>query len=81
VTLHEPQPGAVVRLGGNRLMINPGSVGQPRNGDPRAHFAVLDTHDNTITFERLPYPIATIQARMRELNFPPRLVSRLEHGM
>ena len=81
VTLHEPPAGAVVRLGGSRRMINPGSVGQPRNGDPRAHFAVLDTHEHTITFERLPYPIATIQTRMRELQFPARLISRLEHGM
>jgi predicted phosphodiesterase len=80
VTLAEPQDQQQVRLGGDRLMINPGSVGQPRNGDPRAHFAVLDTHESTITFHRIAYPIATTQARMRELHFPERLITRLASG-
>ena len=73
------------------MIINPGGVGQPRDGDPRSAYMVLDIPDNatladwdwtaTLTFWRVEYPIAEIQEIMRDLSFPPRLISRLELGL
>ena len=63
-----------------RLLINPGSVGQPRDGDPRAAFALWNHHDRVFRFYRIPYPVdATIQAVKRE-GLPEDLVYRLEVG-
>jgi predicted phosphodiesterase len=81
VTLTEPEPSEVIHLGPERMIINPGSVGQPRNGDPRAHYAVFDTDAQTLTFERIEYPIVLTQARMRDLDFPARLIHRLAKGV
>ena len=80
VTKTVPEATEVIPWGAERLIVNPGSVGQPRNGDPRAHYAVLDPTARTITFERIEYPILRIQTRMHALNFPPRLIRRLEKG-
>jgi len=63
-----------------RLIINPGSVGQPRDGDPRASYAVLDLASGTLTYHRVPYDIAATQERMREFGLPARLISRLDYG-
>ncbi|MDQ2805983.1 MAG: metallophosphatase family protein [Chloroflexota bacterium] len=79
-TVSAPSDGTVLQLGTDRLIINPGSVGQPRNGDPRAHYAILDTAAHTISFHRVVYPIVLTQARMRELDFPPLLIKRLDLG-
>jgi diadenosine tetraphosphatase ApaH/serine/threonine PP2A family protein phosphatase len=65
---------------GGRLMLNPGSVGQPRDGDPRSSYAVLDLADATATFRRVPYDIARTQELMRERRLPNWLVERLSHG-
>ncbi len=64
----------------SRYIINPGSVGQPRDGDPRAAYAVLDTVAGTWTAYRVDYPIKATQQKMRQCNFPARLVERLEYG-
>lgn len=80
VTMTSPRDGEVLALGAERLIVNPGSVGQPRNGDPRTHYAIFDMDANTITFYRREYPIVLTQARMRDLDFPPRLVRRLDVG-
>jgi diadenosine tetraphosphatase ApaH/serine/threonine PP2A family protein phosphatase len=80
VTLLEPEPQTVLPLGPERLIINPGSVGQPRDGDPRAHYAILDTDTQTIFFDRVEYPIVLTQARMRDEDFPPLLIERLDQG-
>ncbi len=61
-------------------IINPGSVGQPRDGDPRAAYAVLDTEALTWTQYRVAYPIAHTQERMRRHGFPERLIERLAIG-
>ena len=74
---------------GPRMIINPGSVGQPRDGDPRAAYMTLDMPDDpetsgwqaTLTFWRVPYDVRTTQSLMKELGFPPRLISRLEMGL
>lgn len=80
------EPGAA---GNARMIINPGSVGQPRDGDPRASFMVLEIPDDSnqgnyaaqVTFYRVEYPIKTTQKLMKDLSFPPRLISRLELGI
>jgi len=80
VKLGQPEPGEQLRLGGTRMIINPGSVGQPRDGNPQAAFAILDLERATLEFQRVEYPISVTQAAMRELNFPRRLIQRLDYG-
>ncbi|MGH2543867.1 MAG: metallophosphoesterase family protein, partial [Ardenticatenaceae bacterium] len=65
---------------GVRFIVNPGSVGQPRDNDPRAAYAIYDEEAGTLTFCRLPYDIAETQRRMREARLPQRLIQRLEYG-
>ncbi|MEA3396130.1 MAG: metallophosphoesterase family protein, partial [Chloroflexota bacterium] len=69
-----------LNLEGRRLIINPGSVGQPRDGDPRAAYAILDTEAQTIEFRRVAYPVEITQERMRARGLPQRLIERLEMG-
>lgn len=64
-----------------RYIINPGSVGQPRNQDPRAAYAILDLEHNIIHFERISYDIAKTQRQMREAQLPNALALRLQYGM
>ncbi|HEU5015831.1 MAG TPA: metallophosphoesterase, partial [Roseiflexaceae bacterium] len=59
----------------------PGSVGQPRNHDPRAAYAILDTDANTVRFNRVEYDIAETQQQMREVSLPTALIRRLDYGM
>ncbi|MHB8620555.1 MAG: metallophosphoesterase family protein [Chloroflexota bacterium] len=63
-----------------RAIFNPGSVGQPRDGNPQAAYAVLDTTRGAIDFRRVAYDVGEIQSRMKALNFPERLVKRLAYG-
>ena len=72
--------GATLTLDDRRVLANPGSVGQPRDGDPRASAMVLDTVRSLLTWHRVAYPIAATQAAMRAAGLPPRLVARLDHG-
>ncbi|MCW1971014.1 MAG: metallophosphatase family protein [Anaerolineae bacterium] len=65
---------------GTRYMINPGGVGQPRDGDPRAAYGLLDTTQRIWTPYRAEYNIKQAQEAMREVGFPRRLVDRLEFG-
>jgi predicted phosphodiesterase len=67
-------------LGSERLIINPGSVGQPRDGDRRASYAILDAEALTIEHRRVVYPVEKTQAKMMEHNLPFRLVLRLAYG-
>jgi len=64
----------------SRMIINPGSVGQPRDGDPRASYAVLDADNMTWEFRRVPYPVEITQERMRARGLPRRLIERIEMG-
>ena len=72
--------GRVVRLDGERLVVNPGSVGQPRDGDPRAAYAVFDDGDATLALRRTPYDIAATQRAMIDVGLPLPLIERLAHG-
>jgi diadenosine tetraphosphatase ApaH/serine/threonine PP2A family protein phosphatase len=69
-----------IDLGAERLIINPGSVGQPRDGDPRASYLLLDSKALTIEYHRVEYPVQNTQARMMEHDLPLRLVLRLGYG-
>jgi diadenosine tetraphosphatase ApaH/serine/threonine PP2A family protein phosphatase len=63
-----------------KYLVNPGSVGQPRDGDPRAAFLLYDTDTNVITFYRVPYAIALAQEKIFAAGLPERLAIRLEEG-
>ena len=68
-------------LGPERLIINPGSVGQPRDSDPRAAYALLDTEAMVWSYQRVPYPVREVQERMEKCGMPKRLVNRLAYGV
>ena len=63
-----------------RAIINPGSVGQPRDRDPRAAFGLYDSEARSLKFGRAEYDIEAVQKRMREFNLPERHVQRLSAG-
>ena len=79
-----PEPGpnfAALRLEqGTRYLINPGSIGQPRDGDPRCAFAIADLDHQVIEFWRVPYEIAAVQKRMQSAGLPASLIERLAAG-
>ena len=64
----------------HRYLLNPGSIGQPRDGDPRAAFAIADLEHQVIEFWRVPYDISMVQQRMRAARLPEPLVQRLTVG-
>ncbi len=68
-------------LGKSRLIINPGSVGQPRDSDPRASYAIYDSETRLVKLYRIPYDIGATQDKMMQNGLPIRLVLRLNHGM
>jgi diadenosine tetraphosphatase ApaH/serine/threonine PP2A family protein phosphatase len=72
--------GDTVALGEERVCLNPGGVGQPRDGDPRACWALLDTAEWCVTFRRVPYDIAITQRRIRDAGLPAALADRLALG-
>jgi predicted phosphodiesterase len=81
----EPPPGgpsfAALRLEpGTRYLINPGSIGQPRDGDPRAGFAIADLDHGVVEFWRVPYDIQAVQERMKKAGLPEPLALRLAFG-
>jgi len=63
-----------------KYLINPGSIGQPRDGDWRAAFAVFDTDQYVVTYHRAPYNVAGAQKRILDANLPERLATRLKDG-
>jgi diadenosine tetraphosphatase ApaH/serine/threonine PP2A family protein phosphatase len=80
-----PGPGAdetAISLGGGeRMLLNPGSVGQPRDGDPRASYLIMDTAAGTATWQRVTYDVAAVANAMRAIGLPARLAERLHHGL
>ena len=64
-----------------RWLLNPGSVGQPRDGDARAAYLVLDLDAGSAVFRRVPYDVERTQAELRERGLPEALATRLEHGL
>lgn len=79
-TAEEARPYRVALNGPTRYLINPGSVGQPRDGDPRAGFAVVDTGTHDVMLHRIVYPVARAQARIVAEGLPDILAHRLALG-
>jgi predicted phosphodiesterase len=90
-----PTTGQPIQLGENRLILNPGSVGQPRDGNPQAAYMIYESASEatgsktsrpaapgagTLTLRRVDYPIASVQEKMRAAGLPQRLVVRLMYG-
>jgi diadenosine tetraphosphatase ApaH/serine/threonine PP2A family protein phosphatase len=73
--------GSEVDLASGRWLLNPGSVGQPRDGDPRAAYLMIDFDAKRAQFRRVPYPVERTQAEIRERNLPEALAERLAHGL
>ena len=65
---------------GYKYLFNIGSIGQPRNRDPRSSFAVYDTDKQTVTRYLVPYDIAAAQEKVRAAGLPERLAQRLAIG-
>jgi predicted phosphodiesterase len=79
-TMLPPYDGPVSLQVEGRLILNPGSVGQPRDGNPDASYAILDTEAMTWELCRVPYPVEITQERMRARDLPPNLTERLTYG-
>jgi diadenosine tetraphosphatase ApaH/serine/threonine PP2A family protein phosphatase len=73
--------GTELDVSGRRWLLNPGSVGQPRDGDPRAAWLLIDDAARRVVFRRVPYPVAETQAAIRKRGLPDVLASRLAHGI
>jgi diadenosine tetraphosphatase ApaH/serine/threonine PP2A family protein phosphatase len=72
--------GAQLAYGDGPFIVNPGSVGQPRDNDPRAGYLLLDTAESTVTWLRAEYDIRSAQAAIRDAGLPLRLAARLAEG-
>ena len=64
----------------SQILVNPGSVGQPRDGDPRAGFLIWDVEKSRLEFYRVEYPVTRTQKKMREAELPSYLIDRLTVG-
>ena len=67
-------------LGKASLILNPGSVGQPRDRDPRSSYMLIDTSAGVATWNRVEYDVAATQAAILAAGLPPRLARRLSSG-
>jgi diadenosine tetraphosphatase ApaH/serine/threonine PP2A family protein phosphatase len=76
-----PGDGSSMVLDERPVLLNPGSVGQPRDGDPLASYMIIDTDAGRCTWSRVAYDIAAVQAAMADLRLPERLSARLSYGI
>jgi len=76
---HAPA-GTEVARGTKRWLLNPGSVGQPRDGDPRSSWLLLDLGHGTASYRRQDYAIGETQDEIRKEGLPEALAERLQHG-
>ncbi|HEY0515850.1 MAG TPA: metallophosphoesterase family protein [Solirubrobacteraceae bacterium] len=72
--------GTVLDVGSGEWLLNPGSVGQPRDGDPRAAWLLLDLDGMDVSFHRADYDVAGAAAAIRAARLPDSLAERLEYG-
>jgi diadenosine tetraphosphatase ApaH/serine/threonine PP2A family protein phosphatase len=77
---NEPEEYELPLRQGLRYLLNPGAVGQPRDYDWRAAFAIYDSELKTVTFHRIPYDVHMAQQRILRAGLPDRLASRLREG-
>ena len=75
-----PRLNTPIKLIPDQMFINPGSVGQPRDEDPRAAYAIINTDEMTYTQKRVLYDVTTVQALMKQAKFSNRLIRRLRFG-
>jgi len=80
VLLHRPEAGSSLALAGRRALLNPGSVGQPRDGDPRASYLVLDPVAGEVTWHRVEYDVGRVQRAILAAGLPAVLAARLSVG-
>ena len=73
-------PDEPITIDAGRVLLNPGSVGQPRDGNPAAAYLVLDVERATAVFRRVRYDVDRTQRLMGEVGLPPRLIERLAYG-
>jgi diadenosine tetraphosphatase ApaH/serine/threonine PP2A family protein phosphatase len=64
-----------------RFFVNPGAVGQPRDGDPRASYAIYDSEAKTVRLVRVSYDVAATQTKMLQAGLPTNLIARLSYGL
>ena len=76
-----PEPGRPVTLKGLKSIVNPGGVGQPRDGDPRAAYMLLDPKNLTVTLKRQSYDFARTQELIRRARLPSQMADRLAYGL
>lgn len=81
VALLKGETGTIEIEEGRRYLINPGSVGQPRDRDPRAAFMTYDSEARTVTWHRLPYPVESAQRKIEAAGLPKVLADRLAVGI
>lgn len=79
-SLTEARPHTIRFADGGKHLVNPGSVGQPRDGDPRAGFCIVDTDRREVQIHRVAYPVDQAQARILEEGLPEVLAQRLALG-
>lgn len=75
-----PRDGDLLELDDEPTLLNPGSVGQPRDGDPTAAYMILDRAAGHATWHRVAYDIGAVQIAMRAVRLPTRLIERLALG-
>ena len=76
------EPGdELVTAPGRRYLVNPGSVGQPRNNEPRAQYIIYDLEAGLVYFRKVSYNISLAQERILEAQLPPALAARLSQGI
>lgn len=78
-SLQIPEPNAVIELQ-RRSIVNPGSVGQPRDRDPRAAYSIFDPDKMLWDYRRVPYDVQAVQERMVAVGLPERHIRRLSSG-
>lgn len=81
ITATYMEPGTQFELGGARAIANPGSVGQPRDRDPRAAYLVYDAEHTALEWRRVRYDIGVVQTYMRDVKLPAFLRERLRYGV
>jgi len=76
----ELSDGYSFKIAEQRLIINPGGVGQPRDGNPKASYMIYDSDAGTVNLHRVDYDYSKTQAKMTKQNLPDLLIERLAHG-
>lgn len=80
ITSELASDGTSLSLAAGQWLVNPGSVGQPRDGDPRAAWLEVDTESMTASFHRVEYPVEMAAEAIRQAGLPPHLADRLYQG-